>query len=185
MRQGRLVTSMGLTSAEWPSRPLPYPRSGHHCGFGLRPWGTDDAFALAAAWADKTIARWLDPPAIDVDSARDWIAGVERRRCNARALELVVDVDGDAVGEVGFSSFDPQRRAALVGYWIAASHRGNGLAARAVARACTWALETLPARAILAECAATNVASHRTAINAGFELLHQDETSCVFLLRGG
>ena len=179
------TTLMTPTPAEWPPRPLPYPPADRKDGFALRPWDVDDASALAAAWADRSIARWLDPPAVDVDSARDWIAGVEYRRHNAQALDLVIDVDGDVAGEVGFSSFDARRHAVLVGYWVAAQHRGRGLAGRAVARACTWAVQTVPVRAVLAECAAGNLASHRTAVNAGFDLLHQDETSCVFVLRDG
>lgn len=166
----------------WPSGPVPYPRIRNEEGFSLRPWRIEDASSLAAAWADENISSWLNPPVPSIDSARDWIAGVEHRWRNAQAFDLVVDVCGEVAGEIGFSSFDVRRRTMLVGYWIAAEHRGNGLAGRAAARACSWALEAFPARAVLSHCLVENVASRRTAVNAGFELLYQNLTASVFVL---
>ena len=174
---------MSANRAEWPARPLDYPPGDQLDGFGLRPWSIQDAPALAAAWSAPIIRLWLEPPAVDVASARKWIEGAEQRRHAGLALDLVVDVDGEVAGEVGFSSFDSNRRAALVGYWIAEGHQGCGLASRAVARACASFVKSTGAAAIVAECDAENLASHRTAINAGFALLDHDEARHAYVLR--
>ncbi len=155
----------------WPPRPLPVPPLDLSERFSLRPWRSADAAALAAAWSDPEVTRWLDPPGADVSAADAWIAGEADRRASGVALDLVIDIDGLAAGEVGFSSFDPQRRACLVGYWLAAEHRGHGLAAEALEAATAWFLSETECTAVLAECDPKNTDSHRVAERAGFELL--------------
>ncbi len=136
----------------------------------LRWWQPDDAPALAAAWADPDLVRWLDPPH-GIETARRWIEAEPGRRARLLALDLVVTLGGVVAGEVGFHGFDAQRRAALVGYWVGPAHRGRGLGAEALAAATAWLLDAVGARAVLAECDPANRASWRTAEAAGFELL--------------
>ena len=158
----------------WPPRPLPVPPADLHEAFVLRSPQPSDAAAFAAAWGDAAIVRWLEPPEASEASAEHWIAGERGRRDAAVALDLVIDVDGAVAGEVGFSSFDEQRRACLVGYWLTASTRGRGLAAEAVRAAIDWMRSELGAVVVLAECDPDNTASHRVAERAGFDLLAAD-----------
>ena len=128
---------------------------------GLRHWRPDDAPALAAAWADPSISRWNRPPA-DLDAAR-WIAGVEDRWARRLALDLVIvppaqradrrvggpggheraDPSAGVAGEVGLSGFTRDPARAELGVWVAAEHRGRGLATDAVHTATRWALTEL------------------------------------------
>ena len=158
----------------WPPRPLPTPPPDLDPRFVLRPPVAGDAPALAAAWGDAEIRRWLDPPDADVATATRWIEGEPERRVRGVALDLAIVVDGAVVGEVGFSSFDGSRRACLVGYWLAASMRGRGLAADAVRAAIGWLRSELGDVAVVAECDPDNTASHRVAERAGFDLLAAD-----------
>jgi RimJ/RimL family protein N-acetyltransferase len=131
----------------------------------LRPWCSDDALALAAAWADPEIRRWTEvPDDISEEAAARWIAGWEERGRRGIALDLVVSpIDGDEVlGEVGFVR---DGRLARCGWWVASAHRGRGVATAAVtqlaARARELGLEPV------AEVDPANEASRRIAERAG------------------
>lgn len=154
----------------WPPRPLPVPDP----AIGLRVWQPGDAAVLAAAWSDPEIRSWLQPPDAEIDTARTWIDGEPERRAQGLALDLVIVADGVVAGEVGLSHFDPARRACLIGYWAAPGFRGRGLVRRATAAAADWALGSLGAVAVVAECAPQNLASHRVVEAAGFGLLSAD-----------
>lgn len=150
----------------------------------LRGWTPSDAAALAGAWADAELKRWLDPPTPTLETAQRWISGAEDRARTGAALDLVIDHRGVVAGEVGLSGFDASRRACLVGYWLGARHRGAGLAAAAVRRAADFARDVLGVRTLVAECHPANVASHATAERAGFSLLAEDHNgSRIYALR--
>jgi RimJ/RimL family protein N-acetyltransferase len=103
--------------------------------------------------------------------AERWIAGEAGRRASDRALDLVVAPLGDedtVLGEVGLRNFDPARRRAEIGWWLAPEHRGQGLASAAVRLLATWALG--PPCALLqvwARIDPGNTASARVAAAAG------------------
>ncbi|MEM7288079.1 MAG: GNAT family N-acetyltransferase [Actinomycetota bacterium] len=158
----------------WPPRPLPIPPADLDDDVRLRPPVPGDAEALAAAWADIEVRRWLEPPTAEIEVARRWIRGEPERRATATALDLVIDVDGTLVGEVGFTSFDEPRRACLLGYWLAEAARGRGLAARAVGTATAWLRSELGRIVIVAECDPANTASHAVVERCGFDLLAAD-----------
>jgi RimJ/RimL family protein N-acetyltransferase len=113
-----------------PDPPLTDPAA----GIALRPWRPtpDDAAALAAAWAEAGREPGEPPEA--------WIAGEASRRDAGLALDLAVVVGGAAVGEVGLRNVDLGQRRAEIGWWIAAGHRGRGLATAAVRLLAAWAL---------------------------------------------
>lgn len=154
----------------WPQLPLPVPDIDWTAAFSFRPWAASDAGALAAAWRDPEVVSWMSPPGADLATAKRWIDGEAQRRSAGLAVDLVVDIDGVA-GEVGFSSFDADRRACLVGYWLVAAHRGQGLGARVVREACTWIREAVGVEVVVAECDPANQPSRRTVESAGFDLL--------------
>ena len=114
----------------------------------LRPWRSDDAPALAAAWADEAIRKWTAVPADpSEDHARRWIAGAELRRGQGVALDLVVspaDPDDDTVlGEVGLVTMAGGPSRAEVGWWTGPAHRRQGVATRAVTLFAAWCRDEL------------------------------------------
>ncbi len=170
-------------SRTWPPRPLPLPLSNTAAAFVLRPWVLDDAARLSSAWTDATIRRWTNPSGTTVEGARQWIAGCDNRRAQGLALDLVIDVDGEVAGEIGLSSFEARRRAALVGYWIAKNHRGGGLAAKALGAVTSWFHAELGGGALLAQCDQENLASQVTAQRAGFTKLGLQGNDVVYVSR--
>lgn len=154
-----------------PDPPLGWP------GGALRPWRTADAAQLANAWCDREIARWNPVPTDpSVIRAQNWIAGCDDRLSAGRSLDLcIVDTDSDSdidrstvIGEIGLSGFDPNRRAALIGYWLLPEGRGRGHASAATDALAAWALSNLELNVLVARCASANLGSHHVALRAGF-----------------
>lgn len=169
---------------DWLGLPLPELRT-HDGPLSLRPWQADDAGALAAAWEDPLVRRWLQPPPGGVTAAADWIAGGGRRLSAGSAIDAAVVVDDAVAGEVGFHGFDRRRRAALVGYWIGSQHRGRGLGASALTAATRWWFDVVGGAALVAECASANTASWRTAEIAGFETLDERDGRRILAIGSG
>jgi RimJ/RimL family protein N-acetyltransferase len=135
----------------------------------LRPWGPADAPVLAAAWADPEVARWTGVPTRhDEAAARRWIEGDEARRQRGLSLDLVIDLAGVVVGEVGLTAFDAAAGEAEVGWWLGAPHRGRGYASRSVRLLADWAVDELAVDRLVARCHRANPASGAVARRAGF-----------------
>lgn len=158
--------------------PLPQPELVDASrGLRLRPWRDDpgDAAALVAAWRDRAVAT-ANPVPEDPspDAARRWLAGEPERRARGLALDLVVGPwDELAVwGEVGLARIDRATRRAEVGWWLAPTARGRGLAAAAVALLTTWALgPPLALARVWARIDPANPSSARVAERAGLRRL--------------
>lgn len=135
----------------------------------LRAWQITDAPALVAAWADPDIARWTAiPPTPSLAYAEQWIAGVETRLERRLAIDVVIETAHTVVGEIGFSHFDQERRAAMVGYWLLPAARGRGLAAASLRALTVWAAEYAKIDIALAECHPANPSSAAVAASAGY-----------------
>lgn len=140
----------------------------------LRPWCVTDAAALAAAWVDPEIVARSSVP---VDSSRvaaeRWIDGAEQRCQRGLAVDLAIarSADDEVIGEVGLSSIDQRRRVALMGWWVAAAARGQGVATTGVAGFVGWALTEAGFAAIVAEITEDNGASLQVAKNCAFTSL--------------
>lgn len=135
----------------------------------LRPWTPDDAADLSRAWGDPAITRWTGtPPRADEEAARRWIEGDVDRRARGLSLDLVIDVAGEVVGEVGLADLDVVAGTAEIGWWIHPGHRGRGLASRSAELLASWALAELHVESIVARCHPANPASGGVARAAGF-----------------
>jgi [ribosomal protein S5]-alanine N-acetyltransferase len=73
-----------------------------------------------------------------------------------------------AVGQIGVWVADLSKGRATVGYWIARSARGAGLAGKALGLVSEWAFAALPIVRLTAYVEPWNLASVRTAESAGF-----------------
>ena len=136
----------------------------------LRPWHPEDAPALAAAWNDAEIRSWLTvPERADEAAALRWIEQRARVWSAGRSVDLAVTdpSSGAVIGEVGLSSFDAARRAALLGWWIGRGWRGEGRASEAVRLVVDWVLGEGGLNAVMAEIDADNHASAAVARRAG------------------
>ena len=137
----------------------------------LRGWRVADAPTLVAAWHDPAIIAGSSPPDDrSITSATRWIEGVGVREQRLLAVDRVIDVAGECVGEVGLSEIDQHRGAAMVGWWVAERHRSRGYAVAGL-RAMLDLAPSFGVDVLVAQIAIANPASVAVAERAGFGLL--------------
>jgi RimJ/RimL family protein N-acetyltransferase len=145
--------------------PLPLPDPPLTDGVvRLRPWSAHDVDALVAAWSDEQIQKWTLVPALRApEHALRWIAAEQVRRDRGLALDLVVspaDSDDETVlGEVGMVPLAGGPSRAELGWWVAAPHRRQGIATRAVGVFASWLRAELAFTDLFAEVDPENPAS--------------------------
>lgn len=102
--------------------------------------------------------------------ARTWLEGIERdRRAGTRDAFAVVDGDGDVVGWAGAPKIDRTAREVELGYMVAPSARGRGVATEALKLLTAWAFEELGAVRVELVISAENEASKRVAERCGYQ----------------
>jgi len=139
-------------------------------GVRLRRWRTDDVALLTDAWQDPELQRRFAVATVTHasivsfvdDATRAWDDGT------AALLAIVDAADGTVVGGCDLSELDGDGPAD-VGYWVAASRRGEGIARRAVAALLDWAGRELHRTEFVLELEADNAASVGVAHALGFD----------------
>ena len=141
--------------------------------FVIRPFRPGDEPSLQSAANDWEIAKWLRdafPHPYTLEDAYDWVAHAGSQ---APLTELAIaDGDGDEiVGSVGFRvQEDMLRHSAEVGYWVARSHWGRGIASRSLAAIVGHAFEHFDLNRLFAGVKEGNEASLRVLRANGFVL---------------
>lgn len=112
----------------------------------LRPYGQDDAPAIACLLNDAEMARFLmvtPYPFVEFD-ARTLVKAAWRRMTGGRGFDLLVTLkeNGKVIGSVGVGLHDEGARAEL-GFWIGRGCWGRGYATEAARRIMDFAAVTL------------------------------------------
>ncbi len=148
----------------------------------LRPWRADDAAAMHEAVREsmQSLAAWL--PWCHADySLADAQARIDACRAGWTQGELfsfaVLDAEGRLLGSVGLSQVNRLHRSANAGYWLRTSAQGHGRAACALARVARFGFEQLGLIRVEIVAEPGNVASRRTAEQAGarFEVMARNK----------
>ncbi|MGY1652016.1 GNAT family N-acetyltransferase [Geodermatophilus sp. SYSU D01119] len=141
----------------------------------VRPVSPDDVPVLAALLrADREfLAPW--EPVRAEDRADEEVQGrvVTRALAEAaadRMLPLVVLADGEVVGRVDVNGVVRGAfRSGDLGYWVASSHNGRGVATAAVALTLRWAFGELGLHRVGAATLLHNARSQRVLARNGFQ----------------
>jgi ribosomal-protein-alanine N-acetyltransferase len=137
----------------------------------VRSWRTADAEPLARHADNRKI--WLNlrdafPHPYTTQDAREFIRSVRNR---APETTFAIDVDGDAIGSVGFVlRHDVERVSAEIGYWLAEPFWGRGIATDALAATTDYAIATYQLTRVYALPFAWNAASCRVLEKVGYRL---------------
>lgn len=133
----------------------------------LRPWTAADADDLsrAACSADDLAPQFGGTDLTHVSAARSFIESF--LRFDDAAKSWAIEVDGHAVGNVAATGIEFRHQTAWMSYWLAPAVRGQGLAARALARVSDWAFDAGLHRLELGH-RMNNPASCRVAHAAGY-----------------
>ncbi len=135
----------------------------------VRSWRTADVAALVKHANNANIARQLRdrfPHPYTAAEARRFIEGVVPVR---PVTTFAIDVDGEAVGGIGFSAgTDVERYSAEIGYWLSERFWGRGIATEAVHIVSEYAFATCNLLRLFALPFADNARSMRVLEKAGY-----------------
>ena len=135
----------------------------------LRRWRAEDAASLAKHISNKNIwdnCRDGLPYPYTLQDANTFITHVAQNKSNS---EYCIEIDGEAVGNIGFvRGNDVERFSAEIGYWIAEQYWNKGFMSDAVKYAIDHFLSTTDVVRIYATVYTSNKASARILEKAGF-----------------
>ena len=135
----------------------------------IRPWRTADAPSLVKHANNPTIARQLRdrfPHPYTPADARRFIDSVVAVR---PVTTFAIEVDGEAVGGIGFSpGTDVERYSAEIGYWLAEPFWGRGIATEALRVVSEYAFTRCNVLRLFALPFADNARSTRVLEKAGY-----------------
>lgn len=139
----------------------------------LRSWTAEDVPAKLMAFADPIVQRfsWARTTAYDESDARAFFGYQEeaRRRGEELNFALVEPSEPDSVlGGGSVYGIDLEQGRAAVGYWLAPSARGRGVATHATGLMARWAFGELGIARLELTCGPDNAASQRVAERCGF-----------------
>lgn len=89
-------------------------------------------------------------------------------------------LEGKLIGVMGLHSWDYQKKTIEVSYEIHRQYRGRGLATRCLTYLCHFAFEHFEVESILCKTLASNSASQKVALKAGFSLSAVYEHDILF-----
>ncbi len=140
-------------------------------GIRLRPFSIGDLALIEEASADPFIPLLTTVPStFTPDAGAAFIERQLGRRLDGEGWSLAIhDETADcAVGQIGLWLRNAPKGRAEIGYWVAGSSRGSGMAARATDMLSHWALANLDLSRLSLFIEPWNTASIRTAEAAGF-----------------
>ncbi len=139
----------------------------------LRPWREADVPGKLAAFGDPVVQRFSWPRTTPYAEADAWnfFAGQEEARVRGEELNFaLVEPEDQDVVLGGESLYDVRldQGCASVGYWLATTARGRGVATRSVRLLARWAFGELGLARLELTCGPDNEASQRVAERCGF-----------------
>jgi RimJ/RimL family protein N-acetyltransferase len=84
-------------------------------------------------------------------------------------IEFSILIDNKFVGTISIEKINKINKNASIGYWVAKSYRGKGIATKAVELAVKFGFNKLNLKRIYATVKKENIASYKVLENAGFE----------------
>jgi RimJ/RimL family protein N-acetyltransferase len=137
----------------------------------LQPWTEGDVDAVVKLAADPAIVRWSHLPSpFDHAGVWRWFYAMAPDRAAGTALKMKIAGAGKdrLLGAIALMRIDWDSRSGELGYWLAASARGRGVATRAIGLLTRWALAELRLGRIDAIPDLDNGASRRVLERCGF-----------------
>lgn len=150
-------------------KPLVVPELSAGEGILLRPWRLEDVAVIKEASEDPYIPLITTLPSSYSDEEgtafirRQWSRAVDRI---GYSFAIADTADNRAVGQVGLWPGTQGR--ASVGYWVAKSSRGRGVAGAALRAVTSWGLEELGIPRLELHVEPWNSSSWKTAERVGF-----------------
>jgi RimJ/RimL family protein N-acetyltransferase len=132
----------------------------------LRPWTDDDVDAIVAGCNDPEVARWI--PTIPHPYTEEYARAFLNGEVAPADYRLAIEVSATAVGGIGMKVNQHDYRG-RIGYWVAASARGQGICTRALRALSRYAHDELGLQRLDLITDPDNVASQRVAEKVGYQ----------------
>lgn len=138
----------------------------------LRPPRRGEAGDALALLTDPDVAQWNPAPhVVDLPSARAWCERGADWAAGGHATFSIVDVaSGAYAGNISLFDVDLEQSVGSIGYRVAASQRGRGVATAALAAVRDWAFRDVRLARLQLFHAVPNEASCAVAERCGFVL---------------
>jgi len=133
----------------------------------LRPVEREDLDFCQRGLNDPAVRAGLG--ATDPMTADDEESWYENRVLEGDSVQLLVCVDEDPVGMIGFTNVNEKWGAAELGYWLAPEYHGNGYATAAAHLLVAYGFDQRRLHKVYAKAFAHNEASQRVLEKVGFE----------------
>jgi len=136
----------------------------------VRPWRKTDVVSLARHADNIRIAKYLRDAFPHPYTRADAKAFLKRAAAAADPTNLAIDVDGEAVGAVGYvPGRDVERYSAEIGYWLGEALWGRGIVTEALQLVTDHAFTQAGFLRLFALPFSDNAASVRVLEKAGYE----------------
>jgi ribosomal-protein-serine acetyltransferase len=110
---------------------------------------------------------WLDV-VTQVEDTRDFIVRVMKQFAEHQGLVAAICDSGKIVGTIGFNRIEQLDRIGYIGYWLAESHRGQGIMTEACRSLINYGFTTLKLDRVVIACATENQRSRAIPLRLGF-----------------
>ncbi len=150
--------------------PLPTPTL-HSARLLLRPFTEADKDVIFALQSNPVVLRYWDaPPWKERAQADRFIAVSKQMEQEGSGARLAIEraADGVFIGFCSLFKWNPEFRSAGIGYCLAESAWGQGIATEAAGALLQWAFNTLDLNRVQAEADTRNTASGRVLEKLGF-----------------
>lgn len=136
----------------------------------VRVWRMNDAESLVRHANNPNVARQLRDRFPHPYTRKDAQAFLKFARAAERPTNFAIEVDGEAVGGVGFvPGDDVERFSAEIGYWLGETYWGRGITTEALTLVTEYAFRSMNLLRIFALPFADNIGSARVLEKAGYE----------------
>jgi [ribosomal protein S5]-alanine N-acetyltransferase len=137
----------------------------------VRSWKPDDAASLAQQADNRRIWLNLRDRFPHPYTRNDAVSFIRRVRGSRPETTFAIEVDGQAVGGVGFMlQHDVERVSSEIGYWLGESYWGRGICTDALCAVTRYAINEHGLTRVFALPFAHNIASCRVLEKAGYVL---------------
>ncbi|MBV9414063.1 MAG: GNAT family N-acetyltransferase [Solirubrobacterales bacterium] len=116
------------------------------------------------------LARWMPWAANQtLEGTHDFICDTRKQLADNRGFVVAIIVDGRIVGTAGFHHVDWENRSTSIGYWIAESCQGRGIATRTAGALTDHAFSTWRLNRVEIRAGVGNERSRAIATRLGFQ----------------
>jgi RimJ/RimL family protein N-acetyltransferase len=137
----------------------------------LRKWEEADLNSLVKYANNVNVAKWLTNEFPHPYTSEDGKAFFSMIANDNPTKAFAIEVNCEAVGAIGiFPQTDIHEKSAEIGYWLAETYWGRGIAVKAINEIVAYGFRTFGIVRIFARPFSTNVNSHRVLEKAGFML---------------